>query len=131
MRPTLRQFRTGVRKHRNQPMICPLRHRHKSKAEVKRCGELWALLGAGVIKYFVYEPHVVLADVSYKPDFFVVYKDRTEAFEEIKSPHTDKAGGRWAVIQTLWRKHAQHPLRVIHCKRGVLREDRTICPDPK
>ena len=124
--------RSSMRKHRNVPTACGLFHHHKSKAEAQRCEQLWALLRQKHIAWFAYEPHIDLAGVPYRPDFIVVSGDyKTRWFEEIKSPHTDKTGGRWAVIQTLWRRHARWPLRVIHCKRGVLRENRTIYPDPK
>ena len=115
-------------KHHNIITTCPLYHRHKSKAEAKRCAQLLLFMKSRVYRWFGYEPRVDLNGVAYTPDFITISMRGNIAFEEIKSPHLDGKKGRWGVIQTLWLKHGPGPLYVIHNGRGGLKTHRTTMP---
>lgn len=64
----------GVRKYRNIPTLCNLNHKHDSKLEAKRCGELHMLQKAKKIRglkieprYFIHVNDQHICDVV--PDF--------------------------------------------------------------
>lgn len=108
---------------------CKYGYKHRSKAELVLCHDIYLRERAGKCRHIAHEPNVYLVEgtILFKPDFHIFDNESNdEIYEEMKGFKTSL----YATKEKLW-KNGYGPskiLRVWNCKKGRLVLVKTVVP---